>query len=72
MPTDESVSLLQAIALAGDYTRLGNPHGITVERMVDKANTRMKLDAAAMAAGKNQRPFVIQPGDVIVVGEKAF
>ena len=70
MPTDESVSLLQAIATAGGYTRIGNPRRITVQRTVDKANTLIKLDAEAMAADKKQKPFVIQPDDVIVVGEK--
>jgi hypothetical protein len=70
MPTDESVSLLQAIATAGGYTQLGNPHRITVERTMGNANTRMKLDAEAMAADKKQKPYVIQPGDVIIVGEK--
>jgi len=70
MPTDESVSLLQAIATAGGYTRIGNPRRITVQRTVDKANTQIKLDAEAMAADKKQKPFVIQPDDVIIVGEK--
>ncbi len=70
MPTDESVSLLQAIATAGGYTRIGNPRRITVQRTVDKANTQIKLDAEAMAADKKQKPFVVQPDDVIIVGEK--
>ena len=70
MPTDESVSLLQAIATAGGYTRIGNPRRITVQRTVDKVNTQIKLDAEAMAADKKQKPFVIQPDDVITVGEK--
>jgi polysaccharide export outer membrane protein len=70
MPTDESVSLLQAIATAGGYTRIGNPRHITVQRMVDKVNTLIKKDAEAMAADKKQPPFFIQPDDVIIVGEK--
>ncbi|MCX6928131.1 MAG: polysaccharide export protein [Verrucomicrobia bacterium] len=70
MPTDESVSLLQAIATAGGYTRIGNPRRITVQRTVDKNNTLLKLDAEAMAKNKQQQPFVILPDDVIIVGEK--
>jgi polysaccharide export outer membrane protein len=70
MPTDESVSLLQAIATAGGYTRIGNPRRITVQRTVDGANVLKKLDAEAMADDKKQKPFVIQPDDVIIVGEK--
>jgi polysaccharide export outer membrane protein len=70
MPFDESVALLQAIATAGGYTRIGNPRRITVQRTVDKTNTLLKLDAEAMANNKQQKPFVILPEDVIIVGEK--
>jgi len=69
LPTDGSVSLLQAIATAGGYTQFGNPHRIRVERTVNNAKTQMMLDAEAMAADKKHRPVVIQPDDVIVVGE---
>jgi polysaccharide export outer membrane protein len=70
MPPDESVSLLQAIATAGGYTRIGNPRRITVQRTVDNINTLLKLDAEAMANNKKQQPFVVLPDDVIIVGEK--
>jgi len=70
MPADDSVSLLQAIATAGGYTRIGNPRKITVQRTVGTENQVIKLDAEAMALDKNQTPFEILPDDVIVVGEK--
>lgn len=70
MPADDSVSLLQAIATAGGYTRIGNPRKITVQRTVGAENKVIKLDAEAMALDKNEKPFEILPDDVIVVGEK--
>ena len=70
MPSDESVSLLQAIASAGGYTRIGNARKITVQRTVGTENKTFRLDAEAMAKDKNQKTFDIQPDDVIVVGEK--
>jgi protein involved in polysaccharide export with SLBB domain len=70
MPADDSVSLLQAIATAGGYTRIGNPRKITVQRTVGTENTVIKLDAEAMALDKKEKPFEILPDDVIVVGEK--
>ncbi len=70
MPADESVSLLQAIATAGGYTRIGNPRKVTVQRTVGGENKLIRLDAEAMAQDKKQKPFEIQPDDVIVVGEK--
>ncbi len=70
MPADESVSLLQAIATAGGYTRIGNARKVTVQRTVGGENKVLRLDAEAMAQDKKQKPFEIQPDDVIVVGEK--
>ena len=70
MPPDEQVSLLQAIATAGGYTRIGNPRKISVLRTVNKQHKVMPMDAEAMASDKTQKPFEVQPDDVIVVGEK--
>jgi polysaccharide export outer membrane protein len=70
MPPDESVSLLQAIASAGGYTRIGNPRKITVQRTVGRQNKVLQTDAEAMASDRTQKPFEILPDDVIVVGEK--
>lgn len=70
MPSDESVSLLQAIATAGGYTRIGSPRKITVQRTVGNENKIIQLDAEAMARDKKQKVFEIHTDDVIVVGEK--
>ena len=70
MPADEAVSLLQAIATAGGYTRIANSHRITVQRTVGTENKQLRLDAEALAADKKEKPFDILPDDVIVVGEK--
>jgi polysaccharide export outer membrane protein len=70
MPPDAAVSLLQAIATAGGYTRIGNSRKITVQRTVGAENKVFKLDAEAMTKDKNERGFEIVPDDVIVVGEK--
>lgn len=70
MPADNSVSLLQAIATAGGYTRIGNPRKITLQRSIGAENKLVQLDAETMALDKKQKPFEILPEDVIVVGEK--
>lgn len=70
MPADEAVSLLQAIATAGGYTRIANAHKITVQRTVGAENKVIRLDAEAMALNRKEKPFEIKPDDVIVVGEK--
>jgi polysaccharide export outer membrane protein len=70
MPTDDSVSLLQAIATAGGYTRIANAHKVSVQRTVGTENKLIRLDADPTAQKKQEKPFEILPDDVIVVGER--
>ena len=70
MPLDDSVSLLQAIATAGGYTRIANPKKITVQRQADAERKLFKLNADALASDEAGKPFVILPDDVIIVGER--
>jgi protein involved in polysaccharide export with SLBB domain len=70
MPADDSVSLLQAIATAGGYTRIANAHKITVQRSVGTENRLIRLDAEARASKIQEKPFEILPDDVILVGER--
>lgn len=70
MPADDSVSLLQAIATAGGYTRIANAHKITVQRTMGVDNNLIRLDAEARALKPQEKPFEILPDDVIVVGER--
>lgn len=68
----ETVNLLQAIAIAGGYTRLGNPGKITVTRLEDGKPNVIKLDADKMLRDRSSKPFEIKPDDIITVGEKIF
>lgn len=68
----ETVNLLQAIAIAGGYTRLGNPSKITVTRLEDGKPNVIKLDADKMLRDRSSKPFEIKPDDIITVGEKIF
>lgn len=70
MPADEAVTLLQAVATAGGYTRIANSHKITVQRTVGSENKLIRVDAEAMALNKKEKPFEIRPEDVVVVGER--
>jgi len=70
MPADDAVSLLQAIATAGGYTRIANAHKISVQRTVGAENKLIRLDAEARALNMQEKPFEILPDDVIVIGER--
>jgi len=68
--SDEPLNLLQAIATAGGYTRIGNPRKIIVQRLVGDEKKIFKLNAESMAEDKNSKPFIVLPDDTISVGEK--
>jgi polysaccharide export outer membrane protein len=72
MPAEDAVTLLQAIATAGGYTRIANSRKITVQRTVGTENKLIRLDAEAMAFDKKEKPFEILPDDVVVVYERLF
>jgi polysaccharide export outer membrane protein len=68
----QTVSLLDAIGMAGGYTRIANPRNVTVKRRVDGKETVIRVDARKMARSNAESNFRIQPGDVITVGESIF
>jgi polysaccharide export outer membrane protein len=72
IPNEESVTLLQAIAMAGGYTRLANPGRITVTRTVGNQKTTLSLDGRAMASDASIKSFEVFPDDTITVAERIF
>jgi polysaccharide export outer membrane protein len=71
MPEREKVTLLDAIAMAGGYTRIADPSKVTLKRKENGKETIVRLNAKKMA--KNDlAAFEIRPGDVITVGESMF
>jgi protein involved in polysaccharide export with SLBB domain len=69
---NQSVSLLDAIGMAGGYTRIANPGKVTVKRRVGGQETVIRVDAKKMARSSSESTFLVQPGDVITVGESIF
>jgi protein involved in polysaccharide export with SLBB domain len=70
---DESISLLQAVGMAGGYTRIANPGNITVRRTgAGQDQQVMRFDGRRMAKGISSADCVVKPGDVITVGESIF
>jgi len=70
IPNEQSIDLLRAIAMAGGYTRIGNPSKITVQRKVGDETRIYRLDAEAMAKEKDAKAFEILQEDTVTVGEK--
>jgi protein involved in polysaccharide export with SLBB domain len=71
IPSEESMSLLQAIAMAGGFTRLAVQSKVTVSRTVGGKRT-LTVDVKSAANDPNTKPFEILPDDTIFVAERLF
>lgn len=72
LPDHGNLDLLEAIGIAGGYTRIANPSKITVKRTVGGREVMHRLDAKKMANQETSTRFQILAGDLIVVGESIF
>lgn len=69
IPAEESITLPEAIAMAGGNSEIGNLRSVTITRRVSGGGTRkVKMNALSTQA----ESFVIQEGDVIRVSETIF
>ncbi len=64
------IDLLEAIAMAGGYTRIAAPERISVRREGTTGDQIVRVDAKRVAKGGGS--FRVQPGDTITVGESIF
>jgi protein involved in polysaccharide export with SLBB domain len=65
------IDLLEAIALAGGYTRIAAPERITVRRQSANGDQIFKVNAKKFNKGSGGG-FLVEPGDTITVGESIF
>jgi polysaccharide export outer membrane protein len=71
-PADEPLNLLQGIAMAGGYTRMGAPSKVSLQRMLNGQPAIYPFNADQMSKDKKAKPFEIMPDDIITVGERIF
>lgn len=72
MPDRESVNLLEAIGMAGGYTRIAQPAKVTLKRVLNGKETIFKLNAKRMAKDASSGTFELRHGDVVTVAERWF
>jgi protein involved in polysaccharide export with SLBB domain len=72
LPPEQGLNVLQAIAMAGGYTRLGAPGKVRIQRMEQGQRRTYPVDTNATNLGEKGAMFEILPGDMITVGEKVF
>ena len=67
-----SLDFLQAIALAGGYTRSANISKIIVKRNVEGQEKIFHINGKTLTQEGNSQPFFIKNGDTIIVPESFF
>jgi len=71
-PDRDRLTLLEAIGLAGGYTRAADPSKVLVKRLVNGKEVVYRLNAKNMASQQSTTAFEVLPGDVITVAESIF
>jgi len=71
IPSEESVTLLQAIAMAGGFGRLAVQSKVTITRTIGGKKTLI-VDLKSAANDPNIKPFEILAEDTIFVAERVF
>jgi polysaccharide export outer membrane protein len=72
IPEGTHISIVDAILLAGGFTRIADQNGVRVKRMVKGQAALFKVKAGSMADSLKEAPFEILPGDIIKVNESWF
>ncbi len=72
IPDNETMTVLQAISLAGGYTAYAQPGRTTIKRVTDGVPTVFSIDAKSMARKRDVPIIEIKANDTIVVNAKIF
>jgi len=72
IPEGAHINIIEAILMAGGYTRTAAQNSVTVKRTVNGKITTIKVKAGDMAEDANVVPFEVLPGDIIKVNESWF
>ena len=70
-PPGERLNLLEAVGMAGGFTRLADRGGVVVKREAGGSEQTLKVNAKKLTQ-KDGKPFPLASGDVITVGESWF
>jgi protein involved in polysaccharide export with SLBB domain len=65
-----SIDILEAVAIAGGYTRIAAPERISIRRRTATGDEVIRVNAKQLA--KRGGGFRVQPGDTVTVGESIF
>jgi polysaccharide export outer membrane protein len=70
-PYEGEMTIIQAITLAGGFTKLAAQNNTHVTRLVEGQERKIRVPVEEIGVGR-ERNFVLQPGDIVFVPESFF
>lgn len=70
-PYDENMNIIQAVTLAGGFTKLAARNSISVTRIVNNQEKKIRVPVEDIGVGR-EKNFLLQPGDIVFVPESFF
>jgi len=70
-PVDGEMSIVQAITLAGGFTKLAAKNNTLVTRVMDGQERKIRVPVEDIGVGR-EKNFQLQPGDIVFVPESFF
>jgi protein involved in polysaccharide export with SLBB domain len=70
-PYEGEMTIIQAITLAGGFTKLAAQNNTHVTRLVDGQERKIRVPVEAIGVGR-EKNFLLQPGDIVFVPESFF
>lgn len=70
-PFEGDMSVIQAITLAGGFTKLAAKNNTNVTRLVNGQEKKIRVPVEDIGVGR-QKNFMLQPGDIVFVPESFF
>ncbi len=70
-PFDDNMNIIQAVTLAGGFTKIAAKNSTNVTRLVNGAEQKIRVPVEDIGVGR-ERNFQLQPGDIVFVPESFF
>jgi protein involved in polysaccharide export with SLBB domain len=68
---EEGMTIVQAVTLAGGFTKSASQNSTSVTRRVNGQEVKVKVSVQDIALGKASN-FALEPGDIVYVPESLF
>jgi len=70
-PFEENMSIIQAVTLAGGFTKIAAKNNTSITRIINGDEKKIHVSVEDIGTGR-EKNFLLQPGDIVFVPESFF